>query len=117
MDATDCITYHVACKEFREALDNQLVYLWHSTFVINERCKSCDVTVGQRLTVDVFNDDLLGEGISLHELLAHLLGQLTFQAVADETAPQCRTAAFIAQDITQRGDLVNYLLAVVKTGV
>ena len=75
--------------------------LGHSALLIDKGNKLGNVAVRQGLAIYILNYTLFIQRIALHELLAYCIGQLALKAVAYETASQCRTAAFIAQDITQ----------------
>src|SRR5690554_6317165 len=104
------VVHHISCEKFGETLYQQLMYLGNVTFFMQERGKPCYITVWQRFAIDVFNYYLFGKRITLHKFTAHGFGKLTFQAVAYQTSAESRAAPLIAQNITQRRDLVNDLI-------
>ena len=103
----------VAHEEINEAIDEQMVYLGHIAVLGEERSEAGQESVCQGLTVYLLKDDLLGESVLAEELIADGFGKLVLEAVAHEAAAQHGAATFVAEDITQWGNVGNDLLTIV----
>lgn len=83
----------------------------------DEGTKGGEEAIGSGLAIDAVDDLLVGEMVLLEELFAELVGKLALEEMLQEDTTEIGAAAFITEDIAERGDVVDDVLAVVNAGV